>query len=56
MSLDREPGGGAGHIADHLDHAHPQPEPQRPAHHREEGQGGEGGVERFRHRHLLVQS
>ena len=45
MSLDREPGGCTGHTADHLDHAHPQPQPQRPARHRDEAEGGEGGVE-----------
>ena len=55
ISLDREPGGGAGHIADHLDHAHPQPEPQRPARHRDEVEGREGGVEGLRDRHLLRQ-
>ena len=55
MSLDREPGGGAGHVADHLDHAHPQPQPQRPARHRDEVEGREGGVEGLRDRHLLGQ-
>ena len=55
MSLDRDPGGGAGHIADHLDHAHPQPEPQRAARHRDEAEGGEAGVEGLRDRHLLGQ-
>ena len=42
-------------VADHLDHAHPQPEPQRPARHRDEVEGGEGGVEGLRDRHLLGQ-
>ena len=52
MSLDSEPGGCAGHVAEHLDHAHPQPEPQRPARHRDEVEGVEG----LRDRHLLGQS
>ena len=55
MSLDSEPGGCAGHVAEHLDHAHPQPEPQRPARHRDEVEGGEGGVEGLRDGHLLGQ-
>ena len=55
MSLDSEPGGCAGHVAEHLDHAHPQPEPQRPARHRDEVEGWEGGVEGLRDGHLLGQ-
>ena len=44
--------GGAG---EELDRPHPQPEAQRPAHHGDEAQGREGGVEGFSYSHLMVQ-